>query len=1141
MLFNPDLAAGQITFPEDRGDDKPVSRWSVRRVGFIVALVFSLLFALVAGTFAFFVSFAVELPFVRGQVAGTIEQALGAGYEATVGGAILAVDPVLGLVVKVSDVEIVDIRGNQVARLPTTMIAVHPGALFTSRNAIRSIEIDNAWLSIRHEGDVAYFGAVVPAEVEMAPAVPIELAAAATPPTETAPAANPPGAAAVEAIERELPAGFAGLASAIEALNRTLEEAMALAGRGFDSLALYNTTIEIWRPGADTPHRFERADLQFTAAPADGRLSATMTASGYSGRWSMSADRVSNPTTGGETLTLRFSQLTLADFFPAVGRDPSVITTNIPLYGRAILAIDADGQIWGADGRLDFGSGYFAFGPDAKPMLLDHATVRLVWDVAAERINVLPSPFAIGNGGATITGEIRPDGPGRYAFDLESTDALLAPRDSPAPPLPVDLIRLAGTVDVGAGLLHLDRASVATQHGSLVAAGSIGLERGGPSIALAATLSEMPVSVFKQLWPPGLGDGARDWTLWAVSDGMVSGTLEAEIPAGIFGVGGELTTEMFRMELLLSDVDFTTSDGFPNVLGASGRAVFAGSHFAIDLDQGTMPAPNGQVLDLTAATFVIDELASTVPTGHLEMTAAGPTQAFAAIADDDPIRALQPFGVAPEDVTGTGVALMSAQWPLIEGLLIDEVQWRIALTLEDFATEVPLEGMMIANGQLFADITPTIVDVRGTADIDGVTAALDFAFPLVEELDGRQQLQMVLDEGARERLGFNLEGFLGGTVTANVTDLGENGPGQRYELDLTLARVSLPPLGWSKPAGTPATMTFDLVPREGGQLIRDLVLVGEGFGLTGFVELDENSAITRAEITDFALNPGDSARFTFVQDGAGWAVDLVGESFDVREAIAGAVFDTGGGEVTDISIRGRFDQMIGFNGERLLDAEFTFISQEGRIRRIDISGTTQSGTPVVATYDTASAGAPLYVYVGDAGALLRFSNIYARAQGGEITAVGGMFSDGSVYGNIAMTDFNVVDEPAFARLMAQPEPGAQAVAHFDVLEFEFIQNGTVISLQDAVLRGRDMGAVGAGWIDMSAGQISLSGTYIPQYEFNNLFGRIPLLGLALGAGPNEGLFGITFQISGPMDNATMHINPLSAIAPGIFRKIFTFQ
>jgi hypothetical protein len=70
--------------------------------------------------------------------------------------------------------------------------------------------------------------------------------------------------------------------------------------------------------------------------------------------------------------------------------------------------------------------------------------------------------------------------------------------------------------------------------------------------------------------------------------------------------------------------------------------------------------------------------------------------------------------------------------------------------------------------------------------------------------------------------------------------------------------------------------------------------------------------------------------------------------------------------------------------------------------------------------------------------------------------------------------------------------------------------------------------------------VDITGTYIPAYALNNLFSKIPIIGLALG-GPGEGLFGVTFRIAGPIASPEVFFNPLSAVAPGIFRKIFEFQ
>ena len=62
--------------------------------------------------------------------------------------------------------------------------------------------------------------------------------------------------------------------------------------------------------------------------------------------------------------------------------------------------------------------------------------------------------------------------------------------------------------------------------------------------------------------------------------------------------------------------------------------------------------------------------------------------------------------------------------------------------------------------------------------------------------------------------------------------------------------------------------------------------------------------------------------------------------------------------------------------------------------------------------------------------------------------------------------------------------------------------------------------------------MNLTGTFVPAYSLNNLFSQIPVLGMILGGGQHEGLFAITFKVSGAASAPTLTVNPLSAIAPG---------
>ena len=67
----------------------------------------------------------------------------------------------------------------------------------------------------------------------------------------------------------------------------------------------------------------------------------------------------------------------------------------------------------------------------------------------------------------------------------------------------------------------------------------------------------------------------------------------------------------------------------------------------------------------------------------------------------------------------------------------------------------------------------------------------------------------------------------------------------------------------------------------------------------------------------------------------------------------------------------------------------------------------------------------------------------------------------------------------------------------------------------ACCAGRCIGATVEGNIDYARDQVHMRGTLVPLYGLNNMFGQIPIVGLFLGGGSNEGMFGITYEVTGP--------------------------
>ena len=143
------------------------------------------------------------------------------------------------------------------------------------------------------------------------------------------------------------------------------------------------------------------------------------------------------------------------------------------------------------------------------------------------------------------------------------------------------------------------------------------------------------------------------------------------------------------------------------------------------------------------------------------------------------------------------------------------------------------------------------------------------------------------------------------------------------------------------------------------------------------------------------------------------------------------------------------------------------------------------------------------------------------------------------------------NEPAIARLVATSAslsaPGQDTEAarridgdavEFNRLKVNFQREGSHLELHDATMSGPQIGLSVDGWLDYSHDLVGMRGTFVPVYALNNLFSQLPVFGVFLGGKSNEGLFAITFNISGSASQPSLGINPLSVIAPGILRNIF---
>lgn len=90
----------------------------------------------------------------------------------------------------------------------------------------------------------------------------------------------------------------------------------------------------------------------------------------------------------------------------------------------------------------------------------------------------------------------------------------------------------------------------------------------------------------------------------------------------------------------------------------------------------------------------------------------------------------------------------------------------------------------------------------------------------------------------------------------------------------------------------------------------------------------------------------------------------------------------------------------------------------------------------------------------------------------------------------------------------------------------------------AKAQGPALGLTTSGYVESKTGGIEFDGVLVPSFGLNSALGQIPIIGDLVVGRDGEGVFSLTYSVNGTLEKANVSVNPLSALAPGVIRRIF---
>ena len=1118
-----------------RGALRLMRRPLVRRLMWGGAIAGALVVAALLGLWWRLASGPIELDIATPWLKAAIEQNFGGEQKVSVGGTQIERDERGRTSLRLRDIVVRDADGTIVASAPKAEVGISARALLSGELRARSLNLVGAEMSVRIETDgrVTIF-----AGADKRP-----IATAVSP---IAPTPAPPRGSMEE---------LAGALAWIDSVG-----ASGLDGHDLRELGLKNGNLTVDDRRNGKRWTFDRINVSLTR-PAQGGVIFKLESDNPERPWVLSA--AMRPLADGiRAIGIEARKLALRDILLALRLDGGGLETDLAFSASIRAEISAGGTLQDARGQIyaDPGTIVDHTGNNNLKVAIDRADFRFSWD-AQHRILLVPFQVQAGGNQFTLRAALErpPDQGDVWIVTMTRGDPVIDPVILAAAGgldqegLALNRAAVRARIDLGRRRIELEqgdfhRVDTRPSHNVGVAlTGSLDYSGAEPRLAFGVAGTRMPVSVMLRLWPVFAATGVRTWVEAHVS----GGTVERAVIAGNATLpefkadGPPMATDGLSVDIETSGTTLRPVADLPPIRDADLTVRVTGSNATVNLGRGTVEVAPGRKLAIAGGMFEVADTHLKPAPASATFRLDGTLPAAAALIASEALSDSVGIALDPATTRGTVAAKVAVNFLVGKNAPPNSASYAIAADLANFGADKLLFGQKVEASTLHVTASKDGYQIKGDVKINSTPASIELT-KRKGEADADLRVSATLDEAARRRFGIDLNGSVTGAIPVKVTGR-FGGKDERVNVDADLTPVKVDNLlpGWVKAAGRPARATYTLTKTPKSVRFDDLTIEGSGTLVKGAIELDSSGDVVSANLPVFSLSDGDKATLKADRgpDGA-LKVVMRGDVYDgqkfVKSALAGTP-DKTRQKQSDLDLDIKLGTVLGYNGETLRALDLKLSRRAGRIRSFAMNARIGRDAPLVGDLRVRARDNHQVVYfeTEDAGALFRFTDMYPRMFGGQMwVAMDPPTQDHAPQvGTLFIRNFVVRGEPALERVVSgAPNRAGRGSVDFSEMRADFTRFPGKMAVRDGIVRGPLVGVTVEGQIDYVRDDVHLRGTFVPFYGLNNMFGQIPIVGLILGGGSNEGLLGITYEAVGPPSAPRITVNPVTAITPGLLRK-----
>jgi hypothetical protein len=1042
------------------------------------------------------------------------------------------------IAVRVLDIVVRDRDGQIVATAPKAEVRISGTSLLFGRLRAESLSLVDAELSVLIEPD---------GRVSVS-------TGSTTRPLVTAKPADLSSPAQTGGVGPAAPAAAPATGSGIDALLAALARLDGMSTSGLDGydlneIGIKNGNITVDDRQSGNHWSFENISLS-VRRPGAGGIAVSVGEENSNRPWSFRAE-IGPQVNGVRSVDIQADRVLVKDLLFALRLKDASYTADLPITGRLRGEIGRDGLPTYFTGKIgvEAGSIIDRRAPE-YPMNIDRADISIDWD-STRRVLVAPFQVVAGNNRITLLAHLEPPSDSVQHWQLGfSGGTIVLPGTGADAPLIFNRIAVRMRFDIEGQRIMLTQGDISNGTVGVAGTGTFDYSTAEPRLTAGIAGTPMSAADLKRMWPVIINPEVREWVLDRVDGGMLQrAEVAINAPTHTLARGGPpIPEDGLSINFLASNVKMRPVDGLPPVIDAGMRVRITGRTANVSIAQATMETPGARKIGVSDFVFEIADLAPKPMNTRVRFRVDAPLPAVAEILASDRWSEFAGVPIDPATSKGSTTATVTLAMPLKHELTKQDTTYTVNADLNNVSVDKlvmnqKLEGnnlKLVANNQGF--------QIKGEVRINGQSAALDYRKP-AGDVDADVRVTATLDDASRARLGIDLGTAATGNIPLKLN--GKVGSGDSrfgVEADLSGLRIDNLLPGWIKTPGRSSKATFNVVRKEQSTRFEDVAIDGGGASIRGNFEIDDKGDLITASFPTYHPSEGDRAslRAERAQDGL-LKVSMRGDVFDgrsfIKASVGGSGQDKNKQKIGDFELDLKFGAVAGHNGEAMRGVDLKLARRGGVIRNFALTGKIGQSASVLGDMRGRGTGRLLmFLETADAGALFRFTDTYSKMYGGQMwIAMDPPTADSRPQeGLLNVSEFSIRGQPELQQLSQNQGNGGQNSLSFSRMRAEFTRSTGAMSVREGIVAGPTMGATIEGRIDYASNQVRMSGTFLPAYGLNNIFGQIPIVGLFLGGGSNEGLIGITYEVVGSPGAPTLRVNPISAVAPGVLRKIFEF-